>query len=160
MKMKKGLLFSVLLVAGLVFVGFSPQSYAATQKKNLIAEVSVGCTGSTVGRVVVKKKGSDVLVKVKITNGTPSTSRTVYWACQYGTGCHEHCAFKSIGTITTDGSGKGKFKYKGPIPIDGTMHFDILNPSRGNYYSGIFAPPSDELVEASEDVIEGDPTLQ
>ena len=55
MKMKKGLLFSVLLVAGLAFVGFSPQSYAEKQKKNLIND-SGSCTGSTVGTVVLKKR--------------------------------------------------------------------------------------------------------
>jgi hypothetical protein len=70
MKIRKGLLCSVLLVAGLVFVGFSPQSYAAKQKKNLVDDSALGCTGTTVGKVIVAKKGSDVLVKVKITNGT------------------------------------------------------------------------------------------
>ena len=49
MKMKKGLLFSVLLVAGLVFVGFSPQSYAAKQKKDLINDSALACTGSKLG---------------------------------------------------------------------------------------------------------------
>jgi len=163
MKIRKGLLFSVLLVAGLAFVGFSPQSYAAKQKKNLVND-SGSCTGTVVGKVVVKKKGSDVLVKVKIINGTPNTRRVVFWVCQSGTGCHSGCGFVSLGNITTDGSGNGKFKYKGPAPFAGTIHFDICvgetSCTGGNYFSGIFAAASDELIEAPEGVIEGDPTLQ
>lgn len=165
MKTRKGLLLSVLLVAGLAFVGFSPQSYAAKQKKNLVDESSISCTGATVGKVIVAKKGYSVLVTVKITNGTPNTSRVVFWVCQGGTGCHSECGARPLGVIRTDGSGNGKFKYKGWAPLAGAMHFDIcvVEQTRcigGNYYSGIFAAASDELIEAPEGVIEGDPTLQ
>ncbi|HLE86357.1 MAG TPA: hypothetical protein VI727_01680 [Candidatus Brocadiaceae bacterium] len=155
MKMRKGLLFSVLLVAGLAFVGFSPQSYAAKQKKKLVND----CGGAVVGSVVLKKKGSDVLVKVKITKGVPNLLFEVYWTCTSGP-CHESCGFVNIGTMRTDGSGKGKFKYQGPIPLSGKVHFDVLYS--GVYYAGEFAAPDADLIEASEDVdvIEGDPTLQ
>ena len=79
MKIRKGLLFSVLLVAGLAFVGFSPQSYAATQKKDLIDDPPRDCDGPVVGKVVVKKVGSDVLVKVKLTNAAPNTLYAAVW---------------------------------------------------------------------------------
>ncbi|MBI5307278.1 MAG: hypothetical protein HZB37_02795 [Planctomycetes bacterium] len=158
MKIGKWLLLSCLLVAGLAFVGFTPQSYAAVQKKNLVDDSGLDCSGSVVGNVKVKAVGSGVLVKVKITKGSPNTSRTVYWVCQSGTGCHSGCGYVSIGTITTDGKGKGKFKYKGPIPMAGDIHFDIL--SSGNYFSGIFAAPSTDTIEVSEGVVEGDPTQQ
>ena len=83
---------------------------------------------------------------------------TIFWTCTSGP-CHIACGFVNIGTIRTNGSGKGKFKYKGPIPLSGKVHFDVLYS--GNYYAGEFAAPSDaDLIEASEDVIEGDPTLQ
>ena len=81
----------------------------------------------------------------------------VFWVCQSGP-CHTGCGFVSLGTVRTDGSGKGKFKYKGPIPFGGKVHFDVLYS--GNYYAGEFAAPDADLIEASEDVIEGDPTLQ
>ena len=106
--------------------------------------------------------GSDVLVKVKITNGTAG-SRQVFWTCTQGP-CHTGCGFKSIGVITIGSDGKGKFKFKGAAPFAGKIHFDIcpgtVTCSGGNYYSGEFAAPSDELVEASEDAKEGDATLQ
>ncbi|MCR4320231.1 MAG: hypothetical protein NUV74_07880, partial [Candidatus Brocadiaceae bacterium] len=74
--------------------------------------------------------------------------------CQSGTGCHSGCSFVSLGTITTDGSGKGKFKYKGPAKFAGTIHFDICAGTTSgctegrSYFSGIFAAASDELIEA------------
>lgn len=158
MNIKRGLLFICLLVAGLVFAGFTPQSYAGKQKKNLVDDSQLGCSGTVVGKVVVKKIGSEVLVKVKITKGSPNASRTVYWVCQSGTGCHSGCGYVSIGTIKTNAEGKGKFKYKGAAPYSGEFHFDIMDS--GNYYSGIFSAPSSDTVKASDEAVEGDPTQQ
>lgn len=158
MKFKKGLLFICLIVAGIVFVGYTPRSFAEAQKRNLVDDSSLACGGRTVGNVTVKKKGSEVLVKVKITNGSPNTSRTVYWVCQSGTECHSGCGYVSIGTIKTDANGKGKFKYKGAAPYSGSVHFDIMDS--GNYYAGIFDAPSSDTVEISPNAVEGDPTEQ
>lgn len=158
MKIKKGFLFTCLIVAGLVFAGYTPQSFAKTQKKNLVDDSSLACGGKTVGKVTVKKMGSEVLVVVRITKGSKNASRTVYWVCQSGTGCHSGCGYVSIGTIKTNAKGKGKFKYKGPIPYTGSVHFDIMDT--GNYYAGIFAAPSSDTVEISPNAVEGDPTQQ
>ena len=141
MKIRKGVLFSFLLVAGLSFVGFSPQSYAAKQKKNLIDDSSLDCSGSTVGKVIVVKKGSDVIVKVKITNGIPNEACGVFWVCSNG-GCRDgngNCSLR-LGETTMNGSGKGKFKWKGSIPFEGRVYFDISGTA-GVYYSGVFDAP-------------------
>ena len=158
MKIGKWLLLSCLLVAGLVFVGFTPQGYAAAQKKNLVDDSALECSGKVVGKVSVKAIGSGVLVKVKITKGSPNTTRDVFWVCQSGTGCHSGCGYVSIGTIKTDAKGKGKFKYKGPIPMAGEIHFDIL--SSDNYFAGIFSAPSADTIEVSGEAVDGDPTQE
>ena len=141
MKIRKGVLFSFLLVAGLSFVGFSPQSYAAKQKKDIVFNTFGNCTGTVIGSVVLKKRGSDVLVKVKITNGIPNEACGVFWVCSNG-GCRDgngNCSLR-LGETTMNGSGKGKFKWKGSIPFEGRVYFDISGTA-GVYYSGVFDAP-------------------
>lgn len=158
MKIKSGLLFSCLIVAGLVFVGFTPQSYAKAVNKKLFDDSALACSGKTVGKVSLSKIGSQVQVIVKITKGSKNATRTVYWVCQSGSDCHSGCGYVSIGTIKTNAKGKGKFKWKGTAPYTGTVHFDIMDT--GNYYAGIFTVPASSTVETSPNAVEGDPTQQ
>lgn len=142
MTIGKWLLLSCLFVGGLAFAGFIPQSYAATQKKNLVDDAALDCNGAVVGNVSVKKVGSGVLVNVKITNGAPNITSTILWVRQSGTECHVGSGQVVLGIITTDSHGKGKFKQKGHIPMDGSVHFSIVSPEEeGNYYAGIFSAP-------------------
>ncbi len=143
--MRKGLLFSVFLMAGLLFAGFSPQSYAAKQKKPIFNDL-YNCAGNTVGKITVGKKRYSVIVKTQFTNGQPNTSYEVWWECRVGgTGCRtgSGCGSRRLGLIRTDGSGKGKFRWKGTAPFPGTMYFEILSVQGGTEYcfTGLFAAP-------------------
>jgi hypothetical protein len=131
----------------------------AKEKRNLVENAGSSCSGPTVGKVI--QKPGTTTVKVKITNGTPGTTRDVYEVCQSGSVCHDGCGFDSLGTITTDGSGKAKKKFTRVRPDP--VHYDICES--GCYYSGVFTSPGiaggAAEVEAAREAVEGgDPARQ
>lgn len=145
------------VAAALAWLIAIPGEGYAKEAKNLLDDKSLSCTGSQVGKVI--QKPGTTTVKVKITSGTASTTRQVFEVCQSGTGCHAGCGFKSLGTITTDGSGFAKKKFTRQIADP--VHYDICpgttsGCSGGNYFAGLFTSASG-IVETGA-VSGGDPS--
>jgi hypothetical protein len=152
---------AVLVTAvGLALLTWAP-SLDAREKKALVDDSSDSCSGSTVGKVI--QAAGTTTVKVKITNGTPGTTRNVYETCQSGSGCHDGCGFTSLGTITTDGTGFARKKFT-RVRAD-PVHYDICTDSCSSlYFSGVFTSPGvagAAVAESGGEAVEGgDPARQ
>jgi hypothetical protein len=108
------------------------------------------CSGSNVGKI--KQKGNNV--KVKIKNGAPNSSWEVFETCQDGSGCHAGCGFTSLGTVTSNGAGKGKAKL--PRALPNPVHYDLIGTGP-LYWAGIFSVTTEDGV-AGAPASAGDPT--
>jgi len=143
--MKRGISPIAVLVILMTFVLAAPGAGWALESHPLLDDSALQCTGPAVGKVFMQTLGTKVLVLWNITNGGASVTRQLFWNCQSGTGCHSGCGFESVGTITTNSSGKArKFAVVSP-PFAGPMHWDICPGTTAcsgpNLWSGIFTTP-------------------
>ena len=145
---------------GLALLSWVPPLHAR-EKKTLVNDSALSCSGGTVGKVI--QKDGTTTVKVKITSGTPGTTRQVFEVTSSGS-CHSSTGFTSLGTITTDGTGFARKKFT-RVRAD-PVHYDICPGSTsgcsgGNYFAGIFTSPSvaggAAAVESGDAVAGGDP---
>jgi len=115
------------------------------QKSALVADPNLNCDGSAVGKSLVKNlKDGTIKVKVKFKKGLGGPvddSGIVYWTCtNVSNGCHDQaCGFVSIGEVSTDSNGKGKFLtilQSNPYP-GSFVHLDVIMNS-GLVFDSVF----------------------
>ena len=152
----------VVLLTALWLVGMPADALAAAQKAPLVSDPGLTCTGTTAGKSTVKtKKDGTIKVKVKMTAGLPNDSATVYWTCtNVSNGCHDQaCGFISIGTLTTNANGKGKFTTILPSnPFPGSfVHLDLLDGA-GAVWDSVFPNIPLGAAGGASGASGGDPT--
>ena len=121
------------------------------------------CDGSTVGKTVIKHLANGgTKLKVKFTHGPAHQTFQVQWTCtNVSGGCHsDACGFLNAGQITTDGTGKGVFKFTfgGGNPYPGKfVHIDV---SGAGLFTSTFGavPAVSAPVTAGASAGAGDPT--